>query len=107
MYNVLKDIPYSEEGMGKRKVADTKELLIMQAALGPGQAVPQHEANSNVHLLILEGNVAVNLAGKDIFAGKGDIVPVSYKTLMNVRNTGSENATFLIIKTPNPSEIGK
>jgi quercetin dioxygenase-like cupin family protein len=73
--------------------------------LKPGQQVPQHNANSNVHLLIVEGQVIVTLAGKDIVAAKGDLLPVAFKTLMSVRNASKENASFLIVKTPNPSEM--
>ena len=57
MNNVLENIPYQEEGVGKRKLVDEKYLLMMQAALRPGQSVPQHNANSNVHLVVLKGEV--------------------------------------------------
>lgn len=105
MQNVFKDTPYDDAKMGKRQLIDEKHLLVMQIALKPGQQVPQHNANSNVHLLILEGQVAVTLDGREIPAVKGDIVPVAFKTPMSILNTGSENATFLVIKTPNPSEM--
>lgn len=105
MQNVFKDTPYDDAKMGKRQLIDEQHLLVMQIALKPGQQVPQHNANSNVHLLILEGQVAVTLDGKEIPAVKGDILPVAFKTLMSILNTGSENATFLVIKAPNPSEM--
>jgi len=105
MQNVFKDTPYDDARMGKRQLIDEQHLLVMQIALKPGQQVPQHNANSNVHLLILEGQVAVTLDGKEFPAAKGDILPVAFKTLMSILNTGSENATFLVIKTPNPSEM--
>ena len=105
MQNVLDNVPYQENGMGKRKLVDEKYLLMMQAALSPGQSVPQHSANSNVHLVVLEGEVVVNLDGVDTVAREGTLLPVAYKTPMNVKNISKENATFLIIKTPNPSEM--
>ena len=77
----------------------------MQVALKPGQQVPQHNANSNVHLLIIEGEIVVTLDGKDTIATKGDILPVTFKTLMSVRNVSKENASFLNIRSPNPSEM--
>jgi len=104
--NILEDIPYADGNMGKRQLVDEKHLLIMQVALKPGQQVPQHNANSNVHLLIIEGQIVVTLGGKDTVATKGDILPVTFKTLMSVRNASKENASFLIIKSPNPSEMG-
>ncbi len=103
--NVLADIPYADGQMGKRKLIDEKDLFVMQIALKPGQQVPQHNANSNVHLLILEGEVIVTLDGKDTLVTKGGMLPVAFKTLMSVRNASKANASFLNIKSPNPSEM--
>ena len=105
MKNVLNDIPYADGQIGKRKLIDEKHLFVMQVALKPGQQVPQHTANSNVHLLIIEGEVVVTLDGKDTIATKGDILPVTFRTLMSVRNASKENASFLNIRSPNPSEM--
>ncbi len=105
MMNVLKEVPYSDETMGRRQVVNEKHLLVMQIALKPGQKVPQHNANSNVHLLVVEGEVVVNLDGKDAAIAKGDILPVAFRTLMNIRNDSTANASFLVIKTPHPSEM--
>lgn len=107
MKNVMENIPYTDGQMGKRQLVDEKYLLVMQVALKPGQQVPQHNANSNVHLLIVEGRIVVTLAGKDTVAAKGDLLPVAFKTLMSVRNDTKDNASFLIIKTPNPSEMAQ
>lgn len=104
MINVLENIPFKDEGMGKRILADEKHLLMMQVALKPGQAVPQHNANSNVHLLVVRGEVVVNLNGADTAAKEGSLVPIAYKTLMYVKNETADEASFMIIKTPNPSE---
>ena len=107
MKNVLEGIPYTDGHMGKRQLVDEKHLLVMQVALQPGQQVPQHNANSNVHLLIIEGQVVVTLDGKDTVAAKGALLPVAIQTLMSIRNDFQENASFLILKSPNPSEIGR
>ena len=102
--NVLEDIPYNDDKMGNRKVVDEKHLLVIQIALKPGQSVPQHNANSNVHLLVVRGDdLTVNLDGADNKVKEGDLFPVAYQTPMIIKNTGSDSATFLVIKTPNPS----
>jgi quercetin dioxygenase-like cupin family protein len=104
--NVLMDIPYAEEGMGKRKLVDEEHLLMMQAALKPGQKVPDHQANSNVHILVVEGTVIVQLdETTDHVLPKGSLLPVEYGTPMHIRNEGDENAAFLIMKTPHPSHM--
>ncbi len=105
--NVLENIPYNDDKMGNRKVVDEKHLLVMQIALKPDQSVPQHNANSNVHLLVIRGALTVNLNGVDHQAKEGGILPVAYQTPMTIKNTGNDNATFLVIKTPNPSEMIK
>ncbi|HAL92214.1 MAG TPA: hypothetical protein DCM68_04225 [Verrucomicrobia bacterium] len=107
MKNVLEDIPYTDGHMGKRQLVDEKHLLVMQVALKPGQQVPQHRANSNVHLLIVEGHVVATLDGKDTVAAKGNLFPVGIQTLMSIRNDSQENASFLILKSPNPSEMDR
>jgi quercetin dioxygenase-like cupin family protein len=105
--NLLASPPYSDTEMGKKVIVDQPYLFMMQAALMPGQMVPQHDANSHVRILVLEGEVVINLAGKDIPAKKGDLVPIAFKTPMNIKNMSKEKATFVIIKTPNPSQMEK
>jgi len=105
MINVLENIPFQDEKMGSRKLADEKYLLLMQAALKPGQSVPQHNANSNVHILVVRGEVAINLDGAELLAREGSLLPVSHQTAMNISNRSGQDASFLIIKTPNPSEM--
>ena len=106
MANVLEGIPYTDGQMGKRQLVGETHLLFMQVALQPGQQVPPHNANSNVHLLIIEGQVIVTLDGKDTAAAKGALLPIAIQTPMSIRNDSQENASFLIFKSPNPSEIG-
>ena len=106
MKNVFEGIPYTDGQMGKRQLVGETHLLVMQVALQPGQQVPPHNANSNVHLLIIEGQVIVTLDGKDTAAAKGALLPIAIQTPMSIRNDSQENASFLIFKSPNPSEIG-
>ena len=105
MKNVFEDIPYTDGQMGKRQLVGETHLLVMQVALQPGQQVPPHNANSNVHLLIIEGQVIVTLDGNDIAAAKGTLLPIAIQTPMSIRNDSRENASFLIFKSPNPSAI--
>ncbi len=105
--NLLENAPYNDEKMGKRKLVDEDYLLLMQIALKPGQALPEHKANANVHFIVLEGEVTIDLAGKVIVAKTGDLVPAAYKTLMNISNKSEENTTFVVLKTPSPGQMEK
>ncbi len=100
--NVFRGIPYRDEGMGRRKLVEEDYLLLLQAALRPGQAVPVHRADSNVHILVVEGELSITLDGEEVKAEKGDIVPSSPGTEMNIVNRSDGNTSFLIIKTPHP-----
>lgn len=91
--------------MGNRQLVNEKHLLVMQVALQPGQKVPEHSANSNVHLLVIAGQVVVTLAGQESIAVTGSLLPVAHQTLMSIRNDANENASFLVFKSPNPSEM--
>lgn len=105
--NLLLEAPYSEKEFGRRKLVDENYLQLMQIALLPGQAVPKHQANSNVYVLVLDGELVFELDGVETKAKKGDLLPVAFKTPMAIRNVSKEKATFSVWKTPNPSEMKK
>jgi len=101
--NVFTGIPYMDTGVGKRQLVNESHLFVMQVALKPGQQVPLHNANASVHLLIVEGRIAVTLNEKETAAIKGDLIPVAFGTPMSLLNNSDANASFLILKTPNPN----
>lgn len=103
--NVLEEIPYREEGMGRRRLVEEDYLLLLQAALQPGQAVPVHKADSNVHILVVEGELSITLNGTEVIATTGDIVPSSPGTEMTIVNRSKKNTSFLIFKTPHPRKL--
>jgi len=100
--NIFHDIPYRREGLGRRKLAEEEHLLLMQAALKPGQGIPFHRADSNVHILVVRGKINLDLAGEKTQAAEGDLIPVSAGTTMLISNRSGRDASFLIIKTPHP-----
>ena len=105
MQNIFENIPYTDGEMGKRPLVNENHLLVMQVALKPGQQVPQHNTNSNVHLLIIEGRIIVTMDGGETAANRGDFLPVASQALMSIRNDSKENASFLILKSPNPGLV--
>jgi hypothetical protein len=60
---------------------------------------------SGLHRYLPSPSSRAPLAGADVPAKEGDLVPVAFGTVMQIRNDGKENASFLIVKTPNPSEM--
>lgn len=105
MIRLISGAPYSSGEFGRRAVVDQSHLLVMQIALLSGQEVPKHRANSNVHILVIEGTIALTLGGKTLEAEAGDLVPVPFRTEMSIRNPADTGASFLVIKTPHPREM--
>ena len=105
MMNVLHGIPYETDRMGKRQLVGEEHLQLMQIALRPGQAVPPHNANSNVHLLVLTGGIHVDLDGAPHDASQGTLLPVAHGTPMRIENRADGDASFLVIKSPHPSQM--
>ena len=86
-------------------MVDEPHLQLIQIALNPGQAVPPHKANSNVHLLAMQGAIHVELDGVPHTVQQACMLPVAYQTPMKIHNPNSEPATFLVFKTPHPTKI--
>jgi quercetin dioxygenase-like cupin family protein len=106
--NLLDAPPYTaKDAPGKRKLVDTKDLLMIQIALMPGQKVPKHEANANVKLLVLDGDITVANGSETIKGKRGDLIEIAYGSSMEVRNESQANATFLVIKAPRPENTEK
>lgn len=105
MLNVLDQIPYEAEKMGKRILVNEPHLQLIQIALNPGQAVPPHNANSNVHLLVVQGGVHVELDGAPHDIVQGSLLNVALDTPMKIHNPNKAPATFLVFKTPHPTTI--
>jgi quercetin dioxygenase-like cupin family protein len=100
--NVLENIPYDEAVFGRRKVVDEENLLMMQIALKPGQSIPRHDTNGNVHILVIKGRVKVSHGNEETEAPEGAVLRLDHGTSMCVHNASPENASFLVMKAPNP-----
>jgi quercetin dioxygenase-like cupin family protein len=78
-------------------------LLVAHVVLPPGQATPRHETNADVHLIVVRGTLAVQLAEQEAHSyPAGSIVAVPYGTMMEARSAGPEPLEFFAIKAPHP-----
>jgi quercetin dioxygenase-like cupin family protein len=76
-------------------------LQVMRVRLTPGEALPPHNANANVVLIPLQGELRFsNGKGEQHEWGVGEALAVAYDTPMDVLNTSDADAVFLIVKTP-------
>lgn len=88
-----------------KRLADVPEAQINLVTLPPGQALPAHNANSNVRLLPLTGEITVTLNGEQDVIRAHEMVSAAFGTPMRIVNGSDHDAAFLVIKTPNPSEM--
>lgn len=87
-----------------KRLADACEVQMNLVCLGSGQMLPPHNANSNVRILVLQGELSVELCGKPQTLGEMDMIEAEFDTPMQIGNRSDSNTAFLVIKTPNPSE---
>ena len=90
-----------------QRLADVPEAQINLVCLAPKQEMPAHKANSNVRLMPLVGEITIVLDGQAGKLQQHEMAEVDYGTFMQISNQTTENAAFMVIKTPNPSHYGK
>lgn len=90
------------------KILDDDVVNINHIVLPKGEHVPNHRANSYVHMIIVRGTLTLQLGEEQKHHHeRGTIVHVPYDTLMQVRNEHDEVVEFFVVKTPSPRVYGK
>ena len=86
----------------RKNLANIPELQMNLVTLPSGQSLPAHNANSNVRLLVLQGELTVNPAGDTVTLAAQEMADAVTGTPMQIMNQSAGNTAFLVIKTPNP-----
>lgn len=86
-----------------KNLADMPELELNLVTLPAGQSLPAHNANSNVRLLVLQGELTVTLSGETVKLGVHEMADAAVGTHMHITNPSATNTAFLVIKTPRPA----
>lgn len=97
-------IEFRQPFAGKR-LLDAPEIQLNLICLSPGQAVPDHNANSNVRLLVLNGEATITLGDEQDTVRPMEMVATAYGTPMQIRNESASEAVILVIKAPNPNQL--
>lgn len=100
MVDLFDQIPYNDDGFGKRFLVDSHSIKLIQVALHPGQTIPPHNTNGDINILVLQGELSLKRGETVNLIRHGMLTPVGYNTPMQITNTSTVDATFLIIKTP-------
>lgn len=87
----------------RKNLADIPELEMNLVTLPVGKSLPAHNANSNVRLLVLQGELTVELSGEVVTLGVHEMADAVVGTPMQITNPSAVNTAFLVIKTPRPA----
>lgn len=90
------------------KLIDDDPVMINHMILPKGDFVPDHHANSHVHMIVVRGNLTLQLDEQEPHTyAKGTIVNIPYGTFMQVRNEHEAICEFFVVKSPSPRLYGK
>ena len=74
--------------------------------LRQGEALPEHRANSFVHMIVVRGILTLELEGQEEQQyPAGSIVAIPYRTRMHPQNRDDGVLEFFVIKAPSPKTI--
>lgn len=85
------------------RIVEDDYAAINHMILSRYDSLPEHNANSNVYMIIIRGSLALRLddqAAREYTAG--NIIAIPYRTRMNISNQGYESAEFFVLKAPSP-----
>lgn len=90
------------------KLIDDDPVNINHIVLPKGERVPDHRANSYVHMIVVRGTVTLELGEQEAHHyPRGNVINIPYDTPMKVSNQGDEVCEFFVVKTPSPRIYGK
>ncbi len=94
-------------GLGDSKlierIIDDENVNINHMILPKGDGLPEHNANSNVYMIVAKGIVTLKLDDQDANDYPfGSIMTIPYMTKMNVSNQNDELLELFVVKSPAP-----
>lgn len=97
-----------DEAKTIEKLIDDDPVMINHIILPKGDKVPDHRANSYVHMIIVRGTLTLELGEQEPHHySHGTIVNIPFDTHMKVRNEHDAICEFFVVKSPNPRIYGK
>lgn len=85
------------------KILDDDVAMINHMILNQCEALPKHDSNSNVYMIIVRGTLTIQLANEPEKRYKnGNILNIPGNITMNICNNDLEQVEFFVIKAPSP-----
>ncbi len=98
----------TEERKHIEKLIDDDPVMINHIVLPKGEKVPDHRANSYVHMIIVRGTLTLELGEQEPHHySRGTVVNIPFDTPMKIRNEQDAICEFFVVKTPSPRLYGK
>jgi quercetin dioxygenase-like cupin family protein len=97
---------FKKEDRGFANLVDEKYLQMNQVCLEPGQQVPDHNANSNVTVMVVRGEGTFHVGNEVARMAPGKLLRVPFQSPMSIKNESRDRLAFLVIKTPHPNQMG-
>lgn len=90
------------------KIVDVKYAMINHMILNKEDRLPVHNANSNVHMIVVRGVISLKLDEQEVHDYEaGSILEIPYGTKMDVFNSGEETVELFVVKAPSPAYYKK
>jgi quercetin dioxygenase-like cupin family protein len=85
------------------KIIDDDAAMINHMILNKGDCLPEHKSNSNVYMIVVRGNLTLQLAeNPEKHYSNGSVINIPYDIKMNVSNQHDEQVEFFVVKSPSP-----
>lgn len=85
------------------KILDDDVVMINHMILNQGEALPQHDSNSNVYMIVVRGAITAQLGENPTKRYEnGSIISIPGRIKMNISNEDAEQAEFFVVKAPSP-----
>lgn len=85
------------------KILDDDVVMINHMILNQEEALPEHDSNSNVYMMVIQGKVTLQLSETPAKEYKqGSIINIPAEVKMNVSNKQKEQLEIFVIKAPSP-----
>ncbi|MCK4928283.1 MAG: cupin domain-containing protein [Methanosarcinales archaeon] len=105
MLEIKYDFKSSDVKLVERIVNDDN-VHINHIILGKGDNMPEHFSNSNLYLIIVQGEMKLTLGEQEAHDyPHGSIINFPYNTKMFVQNEHSPLLEFFVVKSPNPKDF--
>lgn len=90
------------------RIMEDAHAAINHIVLPEGKAIPEHDTNSNVYMIVVRGTLTLQLGEQDAHLyTAGSIIAIPYQIKMNASNAQKEVLEFFVVKAPSPKTMIK